>query len=96
MFVVLSAERALNQPAALLQRRQEVSFVLIDDVHDLKPQQPSVRTPVMTTSFTTSFSPASAEEGLEINPFIWTLSRCVFMGQQQVFILLQTGSENQS
>lgn len=36
MFVVLPAKRALDQPAALLQRRQEVSLVLIDDVHNLE------------------------------------------------------------
>lgn len=38
MFVVLSVERSLDQSAALLKRRQEVSLVLIDDVHDLKEQ----------------------------------------------------------
>lgn len=36
MFVVLPAKRALDQPAALLQRRQEVSLVLVDDVHNLE------------------------------------------------------------
>lgn len=41
MFVVHSVECAVDQPAALLQRRQEVSLILINDVHDLKeePQQ---------------------------------------------------------
>lgn len=36
MFVVLPAKRALDQPASLLQRRQEVSLVLVDDVHNLE------------------------------------------------------------
>ena len=36
MFVVHSVERAVDQPAALLQGRQEVSLILINDVHDLQ------------------------------------------------------------
>lgn len=44
MFVVLSVERPPDQPAALLQRRQEVSLVLVDDVHDLKEHPLSINT----------------------------------------------------
>ncbi len=44
MFVVLPVERSLDQPAALLQRRQEVSLILIDDIHDLKEDQLSINT----------------------------------------------------
>lgn len=50
MFVVLSAEGSVDQPAALLQRRQEVSLVLVDDVHDLKEQQLSTKNLMMMTS----------------------------------------------
>lgn len=39
LCVVLPAERALDQPAALLQRRQEVSLALIDDVYNLERRQ---------------------------------------------------------
>lgn len=42
MFVVLPVERSSYQSAALLQGRQEVSFILVDDVHDLKERQLSV------------------------------------------------------
>lgn len=44
MLVVLPAERALDQPAALLQRRQEVSLVLVDDVHDLEDKKQLITT----------------------------------------------------
>lgn len=42
MFGVLLVERALDQPAATLQRGQEVSLVLVNDVHNLKAQRPLV------------------------------------------------------
>lgn len=35
MFGIHPADGLLNQPAALLQRREEVSLVLVDNVHNL-------------------------------------------------------------
>lgn len=56
MFVVHPVERTVDQPGALLQRRQELSLVLVDDVHDLKEE-------------TASCQSASADDNYIINIF---------------------------